>query len=203
MEEIKDTEKQILNAAKEIFLQKGFDGARMQDIADKAGINKAMLHYYFRSKDRLFESVFRELTSNIFPKLFQSLMSEMPFEEKLKSIVNNYMDFLVINPDLPLFVFREINSNPERIANILKDVVKIDDFKNQLKGNVDNAISESGLENIDATQVVLTLLGACIFPAIAKNLIKIVFKMTEDDYVDLMIKRKEQLPKILINGLKK
>ena len=85
MNEIKkdNTEEKILNAAQTVFIQKGMDGARMQEIADEAGINKALLHYYFRTKQKLFEAIFKKVFSQIFPNLMDMVHSELPIEEKL------------------------------------------------------------------------------------------------------------------------
>lgn len=83
------TEQKILEAARKIFLEKGLDGARMQDIADKAGINKAMLHYYFRSKDKLFEQIFLEVAGHFLPKIMAIFESERLCLKKLKPFATN------------------------------------------------------------------------------------------------------------------
>ena len=82
-----NTEAQILKAAREVFIAKGLDGARMQEIADHAGINKALLHYYFRTKEKLFEAVFREVASNLFPAMKQVLSAELGIKEKITFFV--------------------------------------------------------------------------------------------------------------------
>src|SRR6478735_10691909 len=92
------TEEKILNAAKKVFLTKGMDGARMQDIADKAGINKALLHYYFRSKDKLFERIFIEEAQKFMPRVTHIMLSEMTLFEKIEKFVGEYIDTLIQNP---------------------------------------------------------------------------------------------------------
>ncbi len=109
------TEEKILEAAKEVFLKKGFDGARMQEIADTAGINKAMLHYYFRTKDRLFEHIFVTAISNIFPKVGGIFISDAPFEDKIRAFIRDYLSFILQNPFLPIFILHEMSANPERL----------------------------------------------------------------------------------------
>src|SRR3982751_3647938 len=95
------TEEKILSAAKKAFLTKGMDGARMQDIADKAGINKALLHYYFRSKDRLFEMIFLEEARKFMPRIATIMLSELTLFEKIEKFVDQYIDTLSQNPLLP------------------------------------------------------------------------------------------------------
>ena len=93
----KSTETQILNAARDVFYRKGLAGARMQEIADEAGINKAMLHYYFRSKDQLFEAIFKEGAMKIFPKISEYLQADLPLFEKITNFVENYIPLLQEN----------------------------------------------------------------------------------------------------------
>ncbi len=89
------TERQILEAAKKVFGRKGMDGARMQEIADEAGLNKALLHYYFRNKERLFQEVIREVFSSFFPRIMTVMSLEgMAFEEKIRTFVNEYLDLI-------------------------------------------------------------------------------------------------------------
>ncbi len=107
------TEEKILVASKKIFLTKGLDGARMQDIADEAGINKAMLHYYFRSKDKLFEHIFTEVAGHFLPKIIAILASEKTVFEKIETFCNEYINQVIQTPYVPIFILNEINKQPE------------------------------------------------------------------------------------------
>ena len=115
-----NTESLILEAAKSIFQIKGMDGARMQEIADKAGINKAMLHYYYRSKQMLFEDVFKNAFSLLAPQLNAILNDNSSIEEKIKSFTSNYISFIIKHPYLPGFIIQELNRNQDFILK-LKD----------------------------------------------------------------------------------
>ena len=108
-----NTEIEILNAAKEIFQQKGMDGARMQEIADKAKINKALLHYYFRSKQLLFEAVFKNAFALLAPQLNNILNDDSNLFEKIIKFTDSYIAFVTKHPYLPNFVIQELNKNPE------------------------------------------------------------------------------------------
>src|SRR3954468_17116383 len=95
-------------------MEKGIDGARMQDIADKAGINKALLHYYFRSKEKLFEMIFIEEARKFMPKVTSIMVSELTLFEKVEKFVGEYIDTLLQNPLLPIFILNEIKQNPKK-----------------------------------------------------------------------------------------
>ena len=112
------TEQRILEAARNIFIHKGYYGARMQEIADEAGINKALLHYYFRSKDRLFETIFQQSFSKFVPVIGGILAGSDPWQKKIGAFVENYLQLLYSNPYLPQFILNEINRDPEGIRRL-------------------------------------------------------------------------------------
>ncbi len=106
-------EQRILSAAKKIFVAKGMTGARMQDIADAAGINKALLHYYFRSKEKLFETIFKEAVQGFLPRVNQIFESDKTIFEKIEMFCKEYIDQIRKTPYLPIFILNEINQQPE------------------------------------------------------------------------------------------
>ena len=112
---IKDgsAEEKILAAAQKVFMTKGMAGARMQDIANEAGINKALLHYYFTDKDKLFEVVFLAEAQKFFPKINAIFNSDIPLFGKIENFVTEYIDEMQENPFLPWFVMNEINRDPD------------------------------------------------------------------------------------------
>ena len=107
------TEERILTAARQVFLSRGMDGARMQDIADEAGINKALLHYYFRSKDQLFERIFLEVANAFLPKVFAILDSDLTLFEKIERFCKEYISQVMTTPYVPIFILNEINRQPQ------------------------------------------------------------------------------------------
>src|SRR3712207_6432967 len=96
-----DTEQRILDAARAVFVRRGTAGARMQEIAEEAGVNQALLHYYFRSKDRLAEAVFRQVAGRLLPSVLELLGSDAPIEDKVERFVHLYLDAFVRSPFLP------------------------------------------------------------------------------------------------------
>ena len=196
-----DTEKKILEAAKEVFQQKGMDGARMQEIANAAGINKAMLHYYFRSKQLLFEAVFKNAFSLLSPQLNKVLNDDSSIEEKVKSFTHNYISFMKKHPYLPNFIIQESNRNPAFFEMIQdsKGFPSLDKFKKQVAQEVEEGI----LRPIDGEQLFVTIVSLNIFPFVAKPLIRGFMKLGVDDFEQLMEQRKTFVSEFIINSIKK
>ena len=122
-------ESTILNAAKGIFQRKGMAAARMQEIADEAGINKAMLHYYYRSKQLLFEAVFKSAFSTLAPQLNEIINADNSLFDKIRNFTQNYISFIVKHPYLPNFIIQELNRNPEFVEKLFSEKMpNIDKF---------------------------------------------------------------------------
>lgn len=201
MTEIKkdNTEEKILNAAQNVFIQKGMDGARMQEIADEAGINKALLHYYFRTKQKLFEAIFKKVFSNILPNLMDMVHSDLPIEEKLGIFIENYIDLLMKNPYLPNFILKEIHRDPGFLASILK--------RNGMKPKEVFALFEKEMEAgkiriMDPRDLLVNILGLSIFPIAAQPLLNIVFfENDKKAYHEFLLKRKESVKAFILNSI--
>lgn len=163
-----NTEYKIVEAAKTVFVRKGMDGARMQEIADEAGINKALLHYYFRSKDRLFEKVFDMLFKDIFVIFEEAITNEMSFELFLEKFIRQYLQMLKEKPYLPQFIIHELNRNPERIVVLMQNM----DFdKQELFKLINKAIDDKVIRPIHPVHLLTNIVSLCIFPFIAKPII--------------------------------
>src|SRR5919107_1395972 len=109
-----DTESRILDAAHAVFMRRGTAGARMTEIAREAGVNHALVHYYFRSKQRLAEAVFRRAIGQFFPVMIGVLTSELPLEDKVRKVAAAQIDMLLGNRFLPGYLLAELNHYPER-----------------------------------------------------------------------------------------
>ena len=202
MKKTKDenTEVQILDAAKNVFQSKGMDGARMQEIADKAGINKAMLHYYYRNKQLLFEAVFNNAFSLLAPQLNTILNDDSSIEKKIRNFTANYISFMDKHPYLPAFVIQELNRNPEFILKMKNNLgfPNIEKFKIQVNQEVKDGI----LKPISAEQLFMNVMALNVFPFVAKPLL-MAFTNTDDDaYNGLIEKRKTEVADFIINSIK-
>lgn len=195
-----NTEKRILEAARRVFHVKGLAGARMQEIADEAKINKAMLNYYYRSKDKLFEAVFKEAVVNFFPQIFQMVSSDKPLFDKIEFFVDGYLTFLQKNMCIPGFIINELAQNPERLKIFfLENKIRPPEiFIEQIKKAVEN----KEIIEIEPMTLMINLISLCIFPVVAKPIIETVFNLSEEQYADMIESRKKLVAQFIINAIK-
>ena len=203
MSENKDfnTEERILDAANKVFQTKGMAGARMQEIADKAGINKAMLHYYYRSKQRLFEAVFNKTFSLLAPQLNGILNDDSSVETKVRNFTSNYIGFVIKHPYLPNFIIQELNRNPKFLDTMKANISfpNTEKFKAQVQVEIDKGI----IRPIDAEQLFINILSLNIFPFVASPLIKAFVNVDDKTYKTLLEARKKEVSDFIINAIKK
>ncbi len=195
-----NTEEKILEAARQVFLEKGFDGARMQEIADKAEINKAMLHYYFRKKDKLFEKVFEDAFKKFIPQVGQIMLSDDDLIIKIKSFISTYIDLLMQNQFLPLFIMKEITRNPKIIENLI--TIKFSEVLEAFQYFIDDEVANGKIKSIDAKNLIINIVSMCIFPFIAQPMMLTFFEMKTEEYNKLMIDRKEVVFEVISLWLK-
>jgi AcrR family transcriptional regulator len=190
-----ETEEKIIASAERLFYQNGKAGTSMQDIADDAGINRTLLNYYFRSKDQLFEAVFRKALAYFVPNLAAMLDTDTPFEDYVPFMVETIIDTMLANPQIPIFVLQELSSNPERMPQIIKEM-GIDPAKTIERMGAEGQVP--ALAGMDPRQVILNLISLCIFPFAAKPVVlDILFQGNHEDYVEAMKERKVLLPRII------
>jgi TetR/AcrR family transcriptional regulator len=194
------TEQQILDAAKNVFQSKGMDGARMQEIADKAGINKAMLHYYYRSKQLLFEAVFKQVFSLLAPQLNAILNDDSSIENKIRNFTSNYTSFMMKHPYLPNFIIQELNRNDDFILK-LKENTGFPTLE-KFKVKVESEINQGVLKPINADQLFVNIIALNIFPFLGKPLIKAITDKDEKDYKEFVDSRKSEVANFIINSIK-
>jgi len=174
------TEDKILEAAKNVFVTKGMEGARMQEIADEAGINKALLHYYFRSKEKLFEAIFSEIIKFAFPKITRIAQSDEPFVSKIEQVVDAYIDLLIKHPFIPGFVMKELNRDP---SGLFKMVVKFGLNPQAIFDQIQLAMDRGEIIQMPPRHLAANIISMCIFPFAARPLVS--FVLFKDDQVAL------------------
>jgi AcrR family transcriptional regulator len=193
------SEERILEAAKKVFHCKGYDGARMQEIADEAGVNKSLVHYYFRNKDNLFQAVFEDAFSKLIAKLNEIFFSELNFTAKIENFIGYYVTFLSQNSYLPLFILNGLYEKPEQIRTMLaKNQLLPERLIDQIKKQVK---SELNLE-IDPFHIFINILALSVFPVIAKPLIETMFGYTNEQLEQFYEERKTVVPEFILNALK-
>ncbi len=195
------TEQKILEAAKKVFIQKGLDGARLDEIATEAGINKALLHYYFRSKENLFETIFDQMIAKIAPDFTAIVESNKTIEEKIEHFVHRYIDFVSENPRLPVFMITEVNRNPERMKDILghtQNFAKMQQFAFQMI----TEMQVGRIKSFNPLHLILNIISLCVFPFIAKPVIQAVLQIKDDDLSIILQQRKEEVSSFLREALR-
>lgn len=184
-----NAEQLILQAARKIFIEKGMEGARMQEIADEAGINKALLHYYFRSKDKMFKAVFLEAFQKFLPQIEMLIKSELPFLQKLEIFINNYINIIIDNPFIPGFVLHELTQNPQRLAELMRNQTSL---LPQFLAQIQNEIDSGHLKPFDPRQIIINSLALCIFPFVARPIVQAVFFDNDQDIYNTFLKQRKE-----------
>ncbi|MDO6429925.1 TetR/AcrR family transcriptional regulator [Flavitalea sp. BT771] len=193
------TEEKIMQAAKKLFTQNGFAATRTRDIAKEAGINLALLNYYFRSKEKLFDIVmtenFRQFIRGI---SFQLLDDATSVQEKIQRIVTAYIDFLNNNPDLPIFIINEIRGNTSKVAQQIQEEVA------PIRAHMFRQLQEAGRQGeitpIDPFHFMANLIGLTVFPFIGRPILQRVTGVNDQQFRAFMEERKNLVP-IWINAI--
>ncbi len=200
-----EKERKILQTAIEVFLEKGWHGTRMQEIADRAGINKAMLHYYFRSKERLYITIFQELFASYLNSLSESIVAGQDFATTLRTFIDRFMDGLRQNPQLPLFVLRELNGSDELPRRALNELLSSNDLKTPqiLLEEVQKAQDRGEIKlNTHPVQFLITLIGACVYYFLSIPLAQALFPGANVQSDQFFEERKKAVFEHLFNGIK-
>ena len=200
-EATKDTEGMILEAAREVFLQHGYEGATTQMIADSAGINKALVHYYFRNKDKLFEAVFLEAFTKMIPDILKVFNSDAELFDKINLFVEAYISALMKYPQIPMFVMRELHRNPSRMVELFQSSeIKPRPFIIQ----IEEAVRKGSIRAVDPLQLVVNMMSMCIFPFAARSIIQgFLFGNDEEKYRAFLLSRKKEVADFIIQAIKK
>jgi TetR/AcrR family transcriptional regulator len=182
MKQLKDnsTEDKILDAAKEVFMKYGLYGARMQDIANTAGINKALLHYYFRNKEKLFDKIFENALARFFEQYLVFEDSSLPAKERLFRYVSNIIDFYAEYPQMTMFLIKEIGNNPELFKQRITVAKKNKTMR--LASLLEEAIKNGEIKKIDVTMFIINLQSLCSYPFIASPMFKYSLKAQGKDW---------------------
>lgn len=199
MAKSKSTEKKIFDAATELFLEKGVDRTSVRDIANKAGINLALMNYYFRSKENLFDSIFSDLLQKNTRKLTIILDSDKPLREKVTEYVGEYINMLSLNPLLVSFFMSILHRSRERITELeaVSNLYSSEKFKKQLleeseKGNIHHS---------SPAHFFVDMLSLIAFPFAIQMLIQDRNNMDDDGFQEFISQRKEHIPGLLLGDL--
>ncbi len=201
MGESKNTEESILEGAQAVFIRKGMDGARMQEIADEANINKALLHYYFRSKQKLFDAVFSKVLSGTFNEMRAIFKGSLSVEHAVKRFADTYIDTLIKNPYIPEFVIHELNKDPEALSKHISQ--NLPDLGPFLR-TIEKEMEEGKIIRMEPKQLLLNTISMCIFPFVGRPIVtQILFEGDEKEFYETMERRKKDVSDFILNAIKK
>jgi AcrR family transcriptional regulator len=203
-----DTEARILDAAHIVFVRRGTAGARMQEIADEAGVNKALLHYYFRSKSRLAAAVFQRVARGLFLRVSETLGSDAGIEDKVRRVVRLYLEQLTKTPYAPAYVISELNQHPDRAAQFVEAVRHIReqslnaDVLDTLGKQLRRRVRAGEMRAISTPQFIANLASLCIFPFAARPMLCAILDLDDRGFARFIEERKTALPEFFLNALR-
>jgi AcrR family transcriptional regulator len=189
----KGIEARIIEAAKLIFQQKGYDATTMGDIAAEVGISRTAMHYYFRTKEIMFGAIFTQLIERITPNIEALMNDNSIFLEKLPKLIDIYIMILTTNPLLPLFVITEMNREPQRLFNEYSKNYKLTEPMMKLLSQINNEMECGLIKKMPLIDVISTFIGLNLFPLLAKNALKEIFMNGDDKAFDEYILNRKQL----------
>ncbi|AFD07577.1 TetR/AcrR family transcriptional regulator [Solitalea canadensis] len=195
------TEEKIKEAAKKLFMQKGFAATKTRDIAMESGINLALLNYYFRSKEKLFEIIIRERLQQFIQGIKLVFNDESTtFYEKIETLAAHYIDMLSEQPDLPLFILSELRAQPLQVLNKLgvKDFLMSSVFIKQLF----EEMKTGNITQVHPLHFMANLMGSLVFPFVASPILKGITEMDQDTFNKLMQERKKLVPQWIIKSFR-
>jgi AcrR family transcriptional regulator len=176
-----DTRMKIYESARKVFRAKGYAGARMQEIADEAGINKALLHYYFESKEKLFETIFFETVQSFLGNAAMTLNNpSTSWKEKIYEVAGKYTDFLKANPEIPLFVISELTRKNDSFFTQLPIPKMLEEsfFIYQLQ----EAQQKGEIAPVAPLQIIVSMISGLVFPFVARPMVQLIGGLDEKKY---------------------
>lgn len=181
-----------------MFLQKGFAAARTRDIAEEAGINLALLNYYFRSKEKLFNQIMEESLQMLFSTIFPMLSNpDISLRDKIPFFVDQYTTVLISNPELPTFILTEIRNNPDHLMNIMGGGKAMN--LSVLQSQIEEGITKGEVIHISPWNFLLNIVSLVVFPFVARPMVKRLGGKSDTQFEALVSERKASIIEMLIN----
>lgn len=196
----RQTEGKIFDAATEVFIEKGMDGTRMQDIADRAGINKSLLHYYYRTKERLFNAVFEKVARQMISRFAPVFDEHLSLEEKIRFFFNEHIELLRSNPRLPGFILNEVNRHPERFR-VLMENINVAGVWETLERQHHDEFVKYQISREAFPQLMTSIASLTIFPFAARGLISVILEKWGIGFEDYIEKRKTFAADLMVRAI--
>jgi len=203
-----DTEQRILDAAHAVFLRRGTAGARTQEIAKEAGVNSALLHYYFRTKDRLAQAVFQRAAAQLLPAVIRVLGSELELDDKVRKVIDIELRQLLATPYLPGYILSELTHHPERVRQLFSSATGMSPadvgarvFK-VLKKQIEAEVKAGRMHPITPQHFVINLLALCVFPFAARPMVMALVGVDHRGFELFINRRRKELAPFFLRALR-
>ncbi len=164
----KKMEEKIIQAARTLFMKNGFAETNMSDIAAAVGINRPALHYYFRTKEKMFQAVFGNIILSLAPELQCIVLQDKPISERIQQVVDAYYHIFSANPHLPLFIAREMDRDMPHLVNTVRDL-QLEGYFHNIINSLENEMERGKLKRVPLPFVFFTLYSLLTFPFLTKN----------------------------------
>lgn len=198
-----ETELRILSAAREVLLERGVDGARTEEIARRAGVNKALLHYYFGTKQNLCLGVLRQAARELFDRALAAIQPQLPFRQALEGFVNEYVDYVAKNHRLTRLVLWELGRGGQTLVDVFREIMREKgDRVNPLIVLFQRAVERGEIRPIDPVQAALSLIGACVFPFLARDVAPVLANVSDVLDAEFLAERKKHIVDLFCAGLR-
>ena len=203
-----ETEQRILDAAHAVFVRRGTAGARMQEIAAEAGVNQALLHYYFRNKEQLARAAFERAARGFMPAVVQVIASAGDLEDKVRRIIDLELDHLSRAPYLPGYIIGEVTHHPERAAQLIGAVTGLTPqalgprLLGALRRQIATRVKAGTLAPIAPESFIVNLMALCIFPFAVRPMVQAMLGMDERRFGQFITRRREDLPAFFMGALR-
>lgn len=198
------TEQAILAAAEEEFMEKGFGAAKTTDIAKRVGVNQALVHYYFRTKENLFDKVFQKKVGELVGSFMTIIGGDLPFFEKMKDGVEAHFDFIAANPRLPFFILREFLTNEERMGKFREVFLPvISGVAEKLEMNIREEQAKGTVGEVDARTLIIDIVSLNVFVFISRPVMQAMAEAAGQDFPAFLEHRKKENVELIMRRLKK
>jgi len=198
-----NTEQMILETAERLFLRKGYAMTSTTEIAREVGCNQALVHYYFRTKDRLFEAIFEKKVRLFVSTLLQVTNEEVSFEEKLKKRIEAHFDIIRANPRIPFLFFNELTTNPERLKAFIGKIQEIPkSVINKIDSELQSEIQKGNIRPMKTFDLIVTIVALNVALFISSPVIRAATGVSDEEFNEMIERRKKENVLIILRSLK-
>ena len=194
-------ENKIIDAARSVFIEKGYAETSMSEIAARVGINRPALHYYFRTKEKMFQAVFGSIVSSVVPKVFDALThKEKSISQRVDGIIDAYYALFLENPQLPMFILRELNRDSDLLINTIQQFNVMDTIHNAL-ASVQEEMNEGKLRKVSLQFTFYNFYSLLTFPFLTKDISTKVFRNDDKAFRAMLVEWKQNIIAQMLNLL--